>query len=67
MHVLDCQFQTRIVWSSEALIIQGYSYQNESTNHKNKTPHNFGEEKGFQCMMNMKYTLCQHCLHDERK
>ena len=28
-HVLDCQFHTRIVWSSEALITQGYSYRDK--------------------------------------
>ena len=27
MQVRDCQFQTRMVWSSEALITQGYSYR----------------------------------------
>lgn len=28
--VLDCQFQMRIVWSSDALRIQGYSYREEN-------------------------------------
>lgn len=28
--VLDCQFQMRIVWSSEALRIHGYSYREEN-------------------------------------
>lgn len=27
--VLDCQFQMRMVWSSEALRIHGYSYRKE--------------------------------------
>ena len=29
MHVRDCQFQIRMVWSSDALITQGYSCRRE--------------------------------------
>lgn len=49
--VLDCQFQMRIVWSSEALRIQGYSYRQENEN-------NF---MNFRVMLSVVYRIPRLC------
>lgn len=45
--VLDCQFHTRMVWSSEALRIQGYSWKTIQT-------------KGFNIKQTCSFRFCDH-------